>query len=68
LEHIHRAWTLSQRYGFSHFDSLVIATALDAGCERLYTEDLQHGQVIDGHLTILNPFMSDSDGSGKGES
>ena len=44
------------RYRFSWFDSLIIATALDAGCDILYTEDLQHGQVIEGKLTITNPF------------
>lgn len=44
------------RYGFSWFDSLIVATALDAGCDTLYTEDLQHGQVIDGKLTVTNPF------------
>lgn len=35
LAHIQRAWAVAGRYGFSHFDSLVIATALDAGCDRL---------------------------------
>jgi predicted nucleic acid-binding protein len=34
---------------------LIVASALQAGCKRLYTEDLQHGQVIEG-LTIVNPF------------
>lgn len=41
------------RYGF--YDSLIIAAALEAGCTRLYTEDLQDGQQIEG-LTIENPF------------
>lgn len=44
------------RYRFSWFDSLIIATALDSGCSILYTEDLQHGQVIEDKLTITNPF------------
>ena len=35
---------------------LIVATALDADCATLYTEDLQSGQVIDGRLTIQNPF------------
>lgn len=41
------------RYGF--YDALIIAAALDAGCSRLYSEDLHNGQRIDG-LTIENPF------------
>lgn len=45
------------RYKFSWFDSLIVATALDAGCDILYTEDLQHGQQIEGKLTITNPFF-----------
>ncbi len=58
IEHIRAAWTLAERYGFSHFDSLIVASALDAVCGVLYTEDLQHGQVIDGRLTITNPFLT----------
>ena len=53
---IHRALDIAGQYGFSWFDSLIVATALEAGCETLFTEDLQHGQVIDGTLTITNPF------------
>lgn len=51
-----RALNIVGRYGFSWFDSLIVATALDAGCDTLYTEDLQHGQVIEGKLTVTNPF------------
>ena len=43
------------RYGFSYYDSLIVAAALEAGCTRLYTEDLQHGQQVQT-LTIENPF------------
>lgn len=50
------AWKLRQRYGFSYWDCQMIAAALDAGCERLHTEDLQHGQVLDGSLIVTNPF------------
>ena len=53
---IHRAIDIVERYGFSWFDSLIVATALEAGCDTLYTEDLQHGQVIEGKLTVINPF------------
>ena len=46
---------LQARYGFSFYDSLIIAAALEAGCTRLYSEDLQHGQRIQD-LVIENPF------------
>jgi predicted nucleic acid-binding protein len=55
---MHRALDIAGRYGFSWFDSLIVATALEAGCDTLYTEDLQHGQVIDGRLTVTNPFAA----------
>ncbi len=47
---------LQSRYGFSFYDALIVAAALESGCTRLYTEDLQHGQKIDG-LVIENPFI-----------
>jgi predicted nucleic acid-binding protein len=45
---VRKAIRLARRYGFSHWDSLIVAAALLAGCERLYSQDMQHGQVIDG--------------------
>jgi predicted nucleic acid-binding protein len=50
-----RALGLSRRYALSIWDSLIVAAAAEAGCTRLLTEDLQHGQVVDGVL-IENPF------------
>lgn len=47
---------LQARYQYSFYDSLIVAAALQAGCRRLLTEDLQHGQEIDG-LRIENPFL-----------
>jgi predicted nucleic acid-binding protein len=41
----------------SHWDSLIIAAALQAGCNMLYTEDFQHNQIIKEQLRILNPFI-----------
>lgn len=52
-----RATQVAQRYGFSWFDSLIVAAAMECGCQTLYTEDLQHGQLIDGGLRVLNPFQ-----------
>lgn len=48
---------VSRRYGYQHYDSMIIAAALQAGCEKLYTEDMQHLQVIDKRLQIVNPFL-----------
>ena len=47
---------LRVKYGFSYWDSLIVAAALEGGCETLYTEDMQHRQVIEGRLTLVNPF------------
>jgi len=52
-----RTLDIQTRYGFSFYDSLIVAAALDAGCKRLLTEDLQHGQRIEG-LVIENPFRA----------
>jgi predicted nucleic acid-binding protein len=51
----HRALDVQARYRYGFYDSLIVASALDAGCDRLYSEDLQDGQRIEG-LTIENPF------------
>jgi predicted nucleic acid-binding protein len=50
------ALDLQTRYHYGFYDSLVIAAALHVGCTRLYSEDLQDGQRIEG-LTIENPFV-----------
>lgn len=46
---------IQMRYGFSFYDSLMVAAALGAGCTTLYSEDMRDGQRIEG-LTIRNPF------------
>lgn len=48
---------ISRRYGYHQYDSMIIAAAIQAGCQRLYSEDLQHKQVIDKKLQIVNPFI-----------
>jgi predicted nucleic acid-binding protein len=48
---------VSRRYGYHHYDSMIIAAALQAGCEKLYSEDMQHRQIIDKRLQIVNPFL-----------
>ena len=47
---------LAELHGFHIYDALIVAAALEADCGTLYTEDLQSDQVIDGRLTIHNPF------------
>jgi predicted nucleic acid-binding protein len=56
VELFHQAIDISGRLKYAFYDSLVIASALQAGCSVLYSEDLQHGQKI-GSLQILNPFI-----------
>jgi len=51
-----RALEIVDRYHFSFYDSVIVASALRAGCKTLYTEDLQHRQRIDRQLTLINPF------------
>jgi predicted nucleic acid-binding protein len=51
----HHALEIQARYRYGFYDSLIVAAALDAGCTRLYSEDLQDGQRIEG-LSIENPF------------
>ena len=53
-----RALAIAERHGLSLYDALIVSAALLAGCKTLHTEDLQHGQVIDGQLTIRNPFAA----------
>jgi len=49
------AQALATRYQLSHWDSLIVAAATLAQCETLYSEDLQHGQVV-GTVKVVNPF------------
>jgi len=50
------ALKIAENHGYSIYDALVVAAALEAGCTTLYSEDLHDGQTIDGQLTIRNPF------------
>jgi predicted nucleic acid-binding protein len=47
---------IAAEYQFHIYDALIAASALEAECTTLYSEDLQDGQIIDGTLTIRNPF------------
>jgi predicted nucleic acid-binding protein len=48
---------IATKYGYSIFDGLIAASALEAECDTLYSEDLQDGQVIEGRITVRNPFL-----------
>ena len=52
------ALQIAERHKYSICDSLIIASALETGCNVVYSEDLQDGQVIENGLTIRNPFNS----------
>jgi len=52
-----RGMEICERYKFSFYDSVIVAAALIVGAKVLYSEDLQHGQVIDRQLRIVNPFL-----------
>jgi len=51
-----RGLALAERYGFSVYDSMIVASALLAGCKTLYSEDLQDGQRLEDQLVVRNPF------------
>jgi predicted nucleic acid-binding protein len=51
-----RALELAARHGVSAWDSLIVQAALDAGCDTLFSEDLQNGRRF-GALQVVNPFL-----------
>ena len=53
---VREAMRVALRYQLSHWDALIVAAALAAGCDVLYSEDMQHEQVFDGRVTVKNPF------------
>ena len=59
MEDIEKAILLHKNHKFSYWDSLIIATAINVGAEILYSEDLQHGRIIN-NLKIINPFQEES--------
>jgi predicted nucleic acid-binding protein len=54
---IHEAGlVLAERYGLSIYDAMIAASALDAGCDTLWSEDMQHRLVLGRRLRIIDPF------------
>jgi predicted nucleic acid-binding protein len=54
---LQRAAQLIARYDFQIFDSIIVASAVESGCEILYSEDMQQNLIVDRQLTIVNPFL-----------
>lgn len=50
------ALEIKEKYHYSYYDSLIISSAIENKCDTLFTEDMQHNQVIEETLTIINPF------------
>ncbi|MDR2898167.1 MAG: PIN domain-containing protein [Spirochaetaceae bacterium] len=57
LSTIKYAQNLVEKYDFQVFDGIIVAAALEAECDILYSEDMQNGQIVENRLTIVNPFV-----------
>ena len=53
---INRALDIKEQYGYSFYDCIMLASAIEANCNIILTEDMKDGQIIDGTLQIFNPF------------
>ena len=51
-----KAIDIQERYKLQYYDSLIIGSALEQNCNILYSEEMQHGQVIEEQIKIMNPF------------
>ncbi len=51
------ALLIFNKYLLQPFDSKIVASAIHADCNVLYSEDMQHGMIIENRLTIINPFI-----------
>jgi len=49
---------LKGKYKLQFYDSMILATALENSCNIVFSEDMQHNQVIENQLTIINPFKN----------
>ncbi len=54
---IQTATQLANRYGYSFYDCLILSSGLSIGCGTLFSEGMQHGQIIEAQLEIRNPFL-----------
>lgn len=51
------ALDINSKYGYTYWDSLVLATAIQQNCTILYSEDMQANQLIEQKTIIINPFL-----------
>lgn len=49
---------IAERYGLALYDAMIVAAALHCDCDALWSEDMQHGLVIEDRLRIVNPFAA----------
>ena len=55
-----KAIELKDKYNLQYYDALIIATALENNCNIIFSEDMQHNQIIENKLTIINPFIKEN--------
>jgi len=60
IKTIEYCFYIKEKYKFSYWDSMIIASALENKCLILFTEDMQNGQIIEEHLVIVNPFLNNN--------
>jgi predicted nucleic acid-binding protein len=54
---IQKALEVNKKYGYTYYDCLILASAIFNNCKCLYSEDMQHNQIIEDKLKIINPFL-----------
>ena len=54
---VSKCFAIREKHKYSWYDSLIITTALQNNCKILYSEDMQHNQLIENSLKIVNPFV-----------
>lgn len=57
IKTIKHALLIAEKTKYSFYDSMIIASALENNCQILYSEDMQHNQLIEKKLLIVNPFL-----------
>lgn len=53
------ALQIKRKYQYQYYDCLILATAIENRCTILYSEDMQHEQIIENNLRIINPFLKE---------
>lgn len=57
LSTIELAKNIIIKYDFQIFDGIIVAAALEAGCDIIYSEDMHNGLIVENSLKIINPFL-----------